>query len=208
MVRSTVQRRRLSRGRTRSTTRAEFVQDQDEAGAVPAGRQEQPAAAAHGAEGPALEGGDRPRLRPRGRTRVARDALGAHADGHQLGRDFPHVVQAAKILRHRTDLKTGKATRHTVHVITDMTAREVSPQLIGRLARSQRGIEAVHHVRDTTFAEDASRSGPDTARKTWPRFETSRSTPCGTPATTAPLPDCRRPPTRRSPTRWTCSRRP
>jgi hypothetical protein len=47
----------------------------------------------------------------------------------------------------------------------------------------------VHHVRDTTFAEDASRSGPDTARKTWPRFETSRSTPCGTPATTAPLPE-------------------
>jgi hypothetical protein len=74
------------------------------------------------------------------------------------------VVQAAKILRHRTDLKTGKATRHTVHVITDMTAREVSPQLIGRVARSQRGIEAVHHVRDTTFAKDASRSGPDTAR--------------------------------------------
>jgi hypothetical protein len=41
-----------------------------------------------------------------------------------------------------------------------MTAREISPQLIGHLARSQRGIEAVHHVRDTTFAEDASRSGP------------------------------------------------
>jgi len=74
-----------------------------------------------------------------------------------LGLDFPHVVQAAKILRQRTDLKTGKVTRQTVHVITDMTAREASPQLIGHLTRSQWGIEAVHHVRDTTFAEDASK---------------------------------------------------
>lgn len=74
-----------------------------------------------------------------------------------LGLDFPHVVQAVKILRHRTEVRTGRVTRQTVYAITDMTAREASPQLIGRLARSQWGIEAVHHVRDTTFAEDASR---------------------------------------------------
>ncbi|MCX4775291.1 ISAs1 family transposase [Streptomyces sp. NBC_01264] len=74
-----------------------------------------------------------------------------------LGLDLPHVVQAAKILRHRTDLKTGKVTRQTVHAITDMTSSEASPQLISRIARAQWGIEAVHHVRDTTFAEDASR---------------------------------------------------
>ncbi|WP_237529310.1 transposase [Streptomyces sp. SID5770] len=74
-----------------------------------------------------------------------------------LDLDFPHVVQAAKILRHRTDLKTGKITRQTVYVITDMPAREASPQQIGRLTRSQWGIEAVHHIRDTTFTEDASK---------------------------------------------------
>ncbi|MEU9002207.1 ISAs1 family transposase [Streptomyces sp. NPDC048551] len=74
-----------------------------------------------------------------------------------LGLDFPHVVQAVKILRHRTDLKTGKVTRQTVYAITDMTARQASPQLIGCLARSQWGIEAVHHIRDVTFTEDASR---------------------------------------------------
>lgn len=73
-----------------------------------------------------------------------------------LGLDFPHMVQAVMIFRHRTDLKTGKVTRQTVHAITDMTAPEAPPQLIGRITRSQRGIEAVHHVRDTTFAEDAS----------------------------------------------------
>ncbi|MFE1045457.1 ISAs1 family transposase [Streptomyces olivaceus] len=73
-----------------------------------------------------------------------------------LGLDFPHVVQAVKILRHRTNVKSGKVTRKTVYAITDMTAREASPRFIGRIARSQWGIEAVHHVRDTTFAEDAS----------------------------------------------------
>ncbi|MFI5979234.1 ISAs1 family transposase, partial [Streptomyces sp. NPDC051452] len=74
-----------------------------------------------------------------------------------LGLDFPHVVQAVKILRHRTDLKTGRVTRQTVHAITSMTSLEASPQLIGRIARAHWGIEAVHHVRDTTFAEDASK---------------------------------------------------
>ncbi|MGP3691135.1 ISAs1 family transposase [Streptomyces sp. IBSNAI002] len=74
-----------------------------------------------------------------------------------LGLDFPHVVQAVKILRHRTDLKTGRVTRQTVHAITDMTSLEASPQLIGRIARTLWGIEAIHHVRDTTFAEDASK---------------------------------------------------
>jgi predicted transposase YbfD/YdcC len=74
-----------------------------------------------------------------------------------LGLDFPHVAQAAKIHRHRTDLKTGKITRETVYTITDLPARAASPQFIGQLARSQWGIEAVHHVRDTTFGEDASK---------------------------------------------------
>ncbi|WP_327318627.1 hypothetical protein [Streptomyces sp. NBC_01235] len=47
----------------------------------------------------------------------------------------PGLDQAAKVLRRRTDLRTGKVTRQTVHVITDMTAHDASEQLIGRLAR-------------------------------------------------------------------------
>ncbi|MCX4546807.1 hypothetical protein [Streptomyces sp. NBC_01565] len=60
--------------------------------------------------------------------------------------DFPHVAQAAKIHRHRTDLKTGKTNRETVYDITDLTARAASPQAVGQLARAQWGIEAVRHV--------------------------------------------------------------
>ncbi|MFF7580978.1 transposase [Streptomyces sp. NPDC008061] len=74
-----------------------------------------------------------------------------------LGLDFPHAVQAAKILRHRTDIRTGTVTRQTVYAIADMTAREASPQAIGRLARSQWEIEALHHVSDVTFTEDAAK---------------------------------------------------
>lgn len=75
-----------------------------------------------------------------------------------LALDFPHVAQAAKILRYRTDLKTGKVTRQTVYTITDLTSREASPQRIGHLARSQWGIEnRLHFVRNTAFAEDASK---------------------------------------------------
>ncbi|WP_240509366.1 ISAs1 family transposase [Streptomyces agglomeratus] len=74
-----------------------------------------------------------------------------------LGLDFPHATQAAKIVRHRACVKTGKVTRKTVYVITDLPSTTASPQLIAQLARSQWEIEAVHHVRDTTFTEDASK---------------------------------------------------
>lgn len=73
-----------------------------------------------------------------------------------LGLDFPHVTQAVKIHRYRTEAKSGKTTRQTVHAITDMTSHQASPQRLGQLARGHWGIESVHHVRDTTFAEDAS----------------------------------------------------
>jgi predicted transposase YbfD/YdcC len=83
-----------------------------------------------------------------------------------LGLDFPHAVQAVKILRHRTDIRTCKVTRQTVYALTDLTARQASPQRLGQLARSQWVIEnRLHFVRDTTFAEDASKirtgHGPD-----------------------------------------------
>lgn len=44
-----------------------------------------------------------------------------------LGLDFPHAVQAVKILRHRTDIRTCKVTRQTVYALTDLTARQASP---------------------------------------------------------------------------------
>ncbi|MFJ7593540.1 ISAs1 family transposase [Streptomyces sp. NPDC097617] len=75
-----------------------------------------------------------------------------------LGLDFPHAVQAVRILRHRTDLKTGRCSRQTIYAITDLNSQQASPQRLGQLARSQWIIEnRLHFVRDTTFGEDASK---------------------------------------------------
>ncbi|KJK58016.1 ISAs1 family transposase, partial [Saccharothrix sp. ST-888] len=84
----------------------------------------------------------------------------------ELAPDFPHAVQAVRIPRHRTDLKTGAVSRQTIHAITDLTSQHASPQRLGQLARLQWTIEnRLHFVRDTTFGEDASKihtgHGPD-----------------------------------------------
>ncbi|GAB2802669.1 ISAs1 family transposase [Streptomyces chlorus] len=75
-----------------------------------------------------------------------------------LGVDFPHAAQVAKIVRHRTSAKTGKRTRETVYVITNLTSRQASPERIAKIVRSQWVIEnRLHFVRDTAFREDASK---------------------------------------------------
>ncbi|WP_160159692.1 ISAs1 family transposase [Streptomyces sp. 3213.3] len=75
-----------------------------------------------------------------------------------LGLDFPHAVQAVRVLRHRTDLKTGSVSRQTIYAITDLPSQQASPQRLGQLARSQWAIEnRLHFVRDTAFREDASK---------------------------------------------------
>ncbi|MEV6028646.1 ISAs1 family transposase, partial [Streptomyces sp. NPDC052036] len=83
-----------------------------------------------------------------------------------LGLDFPHAAQAVRILRHHTDRATGTVSRQTVHAITGLSSHQASPQRLGQLSRSQWTIEnRLHFVRDTTFAEDASKirtgHGPD-----------------------------------------------
>lgn len=71
--------------------------------------------------------------------------------------DFPHAAQVARITRHRASLKTGKGTRETVYVITDLTSRQASPERIACLVRSQWVIEnRLHFIRDTAFDEDRS----------------------------------------------------
>jgi len=72
--------------------------------------------------------------------------------------DFPHAAQVVRVVRHRTCLKTGRRSRETVYVITDLTSREASPQRLAKIIRSQWVIEnRLHFVRDTAFREDASK---------------------------------------------------
>jgi hypothetical protein len=52
----------------------------------------------------------------------------------------------------------------TVHAVTSLTHAQASPARLADLIRGHWAIEALHHLRDVTFAEDASQvrsgSGP------------------------------------------------
>lgn len=83
-----------------------------------------------------------------------------------LGLHFSHAAQAVRILRHRTDLTSGRCRRQAVHAIIDLSSHQASPQRLGQLAVSHWTTEnRLHFVCDTTFAEDTSkirtRRGPE-----------------------------------------------
>ncbi|WP_406511095.1 ISAs1 family transposase [Streptomyces sp. NBC_00161] len=69
---------------------------------------------------------------------------------------FPHAAQAVQLKRRRTKRKTGKATIKTVYAVTRLPADRATPAQLSALIRSHWSIEALHHIREVTFAEDAS----------------------------------------------------
>ncbi|KOG55389.1 transposase [Streptomyces virginiae] len=80
------------------------------------------------------------------------------------GLRFPHAVQAVQIVRRRRIVTTGKVTLEHIYAVTDLTAEQANATEIAHRVREHWGIEnKIHHVRDTTFAEDASRVRTGTA---------------------------------------------
>jgi predicted transposase YbfD/YdcC len=71
---------------------------------------------------------------------------------------FPRARQAIKITRWRHETAAGKASRETVYAITSLTSAHATAPDLARLAREHWHIEAHHHIRDVTFAEDTSTS--------------------------------------------------
>ncbi|MFH9858335.1 ISAs1 family transposase [Streptomyces sp. NPDC017202] len=69
---------------------------------------------------------------------------------------FPGAREAVQIVRRRVHRKTGKISLKTVYAVTSLTAEQAGPARLARLIRGRWTIEALHHVRDVTFAEDAS----------------------------------------------------
>ncbi len=69
---------------------------------------------------------------------------------------FPGARQAVQIVRRRVHRKTGKISLKTVYAVTSLTAEQAGPAQLARLIRGHWTVEALHHVRDVTFAEDAS----------------------------------------------------
>jgi predicted transposase YbfD/YdcC len=95
------------------------------------------------------------RTRDRGHGRVELRTLKA-VSVHHFG--FPHAAQILQVTRKTRDLdaSTRRFTTVTVYAVTSLTFQQASPARLADLLRGHWAIEALHHVRDTTFAEDAS----------------------------------------------------
>jgi hypothetical protein len=72
------------------------------------------------------------------------------------GLDFPHATQAIRITRRVRTLHSRRWRTMTVDAVTNLTAAQASPARLAAWIRGHWGIEALHHLRDVTFAEDAS----------------------------------------------------
>jgi predicted transposase YbfD/YdcC len=76
--------------------------------------------------------------------------------------DFPHAAQVLKVTRTRTGGAPHAPTRRrrrqtvTVYAITSLPYELARPARLADLLRGHWQIEAVHHIRDTTFCEDGS----------------------------------------------------
>jgi predicted transposase YbfD/YdcC len=79
------------------------------------------------------------------------------------GLDFPHATQALRITRRVRPLHQLRWRTVTVHAVTSLTAAQASPARLADYVRGHWGIEALHHIRDVTLAEDASQLRTGTA---------------------------------------------
>jgi predicted transposase YbfD/YdcC len=71
------------------------------------------------------------------------------------GLDFPHATQAIRITRRVRPLTGRKWRTVTVYAVTSLTAAQAHPARLADWIRGHWAIKALHHIRDTTFAEDA-----------------------------------------------------
>jgi predicted transposase YbfD/YdcC len=88
----------------------------------------------------------------RGHGRVIRRSLWVTGAGDI---DFPHVSRVARIRRDGYDASGALISKEVVHAVTSLDADQASAADLARIARGQWGIESVHWLRDTTYAEDA-----------------------------------------------------
>ncbi|MFI7231126.1 ISAs1 family transposase [Nonomuraea angiospora] len=76
---------------------------------------------------------------------------------------FPHAAQAIQVKRRRTDHKTGKTTIVIIYAVTSLPPGRITHAQLAALIRGHWSIEALHHIRDVTYREDASRVRTGTA---------------------------------------------
>jgi predicted transposase YbfD/YdcC len=117
------------------------------------------------------------------------------------GLDFPHATQAIRSTRRVRSLHRRRWRTVTVYAVTSLTAGQARPARLADYVRGHRGIEALHHIRDVTFAEDACQVHTGNApramaslRNPWPSPSCACAATATSPqrcaATPATPPDC------------------
>jgi Transposase DDE domain len=98
------------------------------------------------------------RTRDRGHGRIEHRTLKVVTVGH-FG--FPHAAQVLQVTRKTRPLRTRRWRTVTIYAITSLPFEQARPARLADLLRGHWAIEALHQLRDVTFAEDAShvRSG-------------------------------------------------
>jgi len=71
------------------------------------------------------------------------------------GTGFPHAAQVMRIRRDTYDLTGTALAKEVVHGITSLDPARGTPAVLAGLTQGQWGIESVHWIRDTAYAEDA-----------------------------------------------------
>jgi predicted transposase YbfD/YdcC len=87
-----------------------------------------------------------------GHGRIIRRSLWLTSAGNI---DFPHVRQVARIRRDGYDASGALISKEIVHAVTSLDEKQATAADLAKLARGQWGIESVHWLRDTAYAEDA-----------------------------------------------------
>jgi predicted transposase YbfD/YdcC len=90
----------------------------------------------------------------------------------KAGIGFPHARQALRVHRTRRERRTGRTTHQSVYAVTNLAWHQATPAELADLIRGHwairghlplAGANKIHHVRDTTFDEDASQVRTGTA---------------------------------------------
>ena len=72
------------------------------------------------------------------------------------GLAFPHAALAIQVIRRRRPLSGKKWSTQTSYAVTSLAASQATPAQLAGWIRGHWGIEALHHIRDVTYGEDAS----------------------------------------------------
>ena len=154
---------RHHRRRAAHPARARRVPCQRKERALHPGREEEPAQPVRPGQEPALAGIPAA-ARQHGRGTAAKSTAPSRPRPSPPGSVFPHAAQAICLTRRVRPLDGGKWRTVTVYAITSLDAHQATPAQLAAWIRGHWQIEALHHLRDVSYGEDASQirtgSGP------------------------------------------------